>query len=124
MYKNKNIGAFGDVAAFSTMYSKNHATGGCGGVVYTTNEELFWKIRSYADRGKPFTRKCEHCGKPVPTGMHWFCSSECALSNGNHSRMDVGDGGEDFSPYRILDPVVRKRMRFTLDKGYQISTIK
>ncbi len=54
LYKKKRVGRFGDVAAFSTMFSKNHATGGCGGVVYTENEEYYWLIRSLADRGKPF----------------------------------------------------------------------
>lgn len=50
----KKVGTFGDIAAFSTMYRKAHATGPCGGVVYTKSEALYWKARSYADRGKPF----------------------------------------------------------------------
>ena len=50
----KKVGTFGDIAAFSTMYRKAHATGGCGGVVYTQDRSLYWKARSYADRGKPF----------------------------------------------------------------------
>jgi len=50
----KKVGTFGDIAAFSTMYRKAHATGGCGGVVYTRDRSLYWKARSYADRGKPF----------------------------------------------------------------------
>lgn len=50
----KKVGTFGDIAAFSTMYRKAHATGGCGGVVYTRDRALYWKARSYADRGKPF----------------------------------------------------------------------
>lgn len=51
---NQKVGTFGDIAAFSTMYRKNHATGGCGGVVYTKNEQLYRLARAYADRGKPF----------------------------------------------------------------------
>lgn len=54
LYKGKRVGRFGDIAAFSTMFSKNHATGGCGGLVYTENEDYRWLIRSLADRGKPF----------------------------------------------------------------------
>ena len=50
----KKVGTFGDISAFSTMYRKAHATGGCGGVVYTQDRSLYWKARSYADRGKPF----------------------------------------------------------------------
>ena len=54
LYKGKRVGRFGDIAAFSTMFSKNHATGGCGGLVYTESENYYWLIRSLADRGKPF----------------------------------------------------------------------
>ncbi len=48
------VGTFGDVAAFSTMFGKHFNTGGQGGMVYTRNEDLYWKIRQQADRGKPF----------------------------------------------------------------------
>lgn len=54
LYKGRRVGCFGDVAAFSTMYRKMHATGGCGGVIFTKNEDIYWSIRSLADRGKPF----------------------------------------------------------------------
>jgi len=54
IYKGERVGRFGDIGVFSTMFSKNHATGGCGGIVYTKNKELYWLIRSLADRGKPF----------------------------------------------------------------------
>jgi len=56
LYKRKRIGRFSDIAAFSTMFSKNHSTGGCGGLVYTENEDYYWLIRSLADRGKSFRR--------------------------------------------------------------------
>ena len=48
------VGAFGELAAFSTMSGKHHATGAQGGVVFTRDEELFWKARRFMDRGKPF----------------------------------------------------------------------
>lgn len=54
IYRGKLLGTFGQVAAFSTMSGKHHCTGGQGGVVYTRDEDLFWKIRRFADRGKPF----------------------------------------------------------------------
>ena len=50
----KQVGTLGDLATFSTMYRKNHATGGCGGVVFTGDEKLYHWVRAYADRGKPF----------------------------------------------------------------------
>ena len=46
-------GTFGDIAAFSTMFGKHHCTGGQGGIVFTKNEETYWKIRRASDRGKP-----------------------------------------------------------------------
>lgn len=54
LYKGRHVGTFGDIAAFSTMYLKNHATGGQGGVVYTRDPRHFVRIRQVADRGKPF----------------------------------------------------------------------
>lgn len=48
------VGTFGHVAAFSTMFGKHHCTGGQGGVVFTRDEALYWKIRRASDRGKPF----------------------------------------------------------------------
>ena len=50
------VGTFGDLACFSTMYRKAHATGGCGGVVFTKNEDLYHSVRACADRGKPSWR--------------------------------------------------------------------
>jgi perosamine synthetase len=47
------IGNFGDIAAFSTMYRKNHMTGGAGGVVYSEDLALFRQALAHADRGKP-----------------------------------------------------------------------
>ena len=48
------VGTFGDVAAFSTMFGKHFITGGQGGMVFTKSEDTYWRIRQYADRGKPF----------------------------------------------------------------------
>jgi perosamine synthetase len=52
--KGRKVGTFGDIGAFSTMYRKAHATGGCGGVVFTREESLYHQLRAHADRGKPF----------------------------------------------------------------------
>ncbi|MFO7973268.1 MAG: DegT/DnrJ/EryC1/StrS family aminotransferase [Candidatus Hydrogenedentota bacterium] len=53
-YNGQYVGTFGDIAAFSTMSGKHHATAAQGGVVYTKSEELYWKARQCSDRGKPF----------------------------------------------------------------------
>ena len=50
----KPVGTFGDVAAFSMMYGKHTCTGGQGGLVFTTSEEIYWRVRQNSDRGKPF----------------------------------------------------------------------
>ena len=55
LYKGRKVGTFGGIAAFSTMFSKGYATGGCGGVVYTRNQDYYWRVRALADRGKPFS---------------------------------------------------------------------
>jgi dTDP-4-amino-4,6-dideoxygalactose transaminase len=49
----RQVGTFGDVAAFSTMYRKGHMTGGCGGVVYARDLGIFRNALAHADRGKP-----------------------------------------------------------------------
>lgn len=48
------VGCFGEIAVFSTMFSKQHATGGCGGLVFTRNEALYHRVASLSDRGKQF----------------------------------------------------------------------
>ena len=53
-HRGQLCGSFGDIAAFSTMFGKHHASGGQGAIVYTRNEALYWNARRYADRGKPF----------------------------------------------------------------------
>jgi perosamine synthetase len=51
--KGRPIGNFGDIAAFSTMYRKAHATGGSGGVVFSNDIDLHHRALALADRGKP-----------------------------------------------------------------------
>jgi dTDP-4-amino-4,6-dideoxygalactose transaminase len=57
MVQGRQIGTFGDIAAFSTMYRKAHITGASGGIVYSRNLDLFHKALAHADRGKPSWRK-------------------------------------------------------------------
>jgi dTDP-4-amino-4,6-dideoxygalactose transaminase len=54
VYKGRMVGTLGTVAAFSTMFLKQHCTGGQGGVVFTKSTLLNARIRQLADRGKPF----------------------------------------------------------------------
>jgi perosamine synthetase len=48
----RRVGAFGDVAAFSTMYRKTLSSGGSGGLVFTTSEDTYRLAMAHADRGK------------------------------------------------------------------------
>jgi len=57
LYKGRKVGTFTEIAAFSNGFSKTLAAGGVAGIVYTKKEELYWKVRSLADRGKPFNKK-------------------------------------------------------------------
>lgn len=53
----QKVGTFGDISAFSTMYRKIHATGGCGGIIFTKDKNLYNLARAFADRGKPFFKE-------------------------------------------------------------------
>lgn len=50
----RKAGSFGHIATFSTMFGKHHASGGQGGMIFTTKEDFYWRVRRHADRGKPF----------------------------------------------------------------------
>jgi dTDP-4-amino-4,6-dideoxygalactose transaminase len=52
-HKGRQVGTFGDVAAYSTMYRKTSMTGGSGGVVYTRDRDIYHRAIAHADRGKP-----------------------------------------------------------------------
>lgn len=70
----KMVGTFGNIGCFSTMNSKHHCTGGQGGVVFTKDEDQYWRIRRSSDRGKPFN---------LASGS----SNECANINCNLSEL-------------------------------------
>jgi len=86
-YKGRKVGTIGDIAAFSTMFGKHHATGGQGGVVFTTSEDLHWKGRRAADRGKPFNMT--HDGNTV---MATNFSNVIASLNLNQDEMGAAIG--------------------------------
>ncbi len=54
IYKGKYVGTFGDMGAFSLMSGKHTTSGGQGGMVITDNENYYWAVKRFADRGKPF----------------------------------------------------------------------
>lgn len=93
IYQGKRVGTFGDVAAFSTMFSKAHATGGCGGLVYTQNEEIYWRCRALADRGKPFSSDRYPVGYPetavLPSLNFNLDELSCAIGRSTLARLQA-----------------------------------
>ena len=52
MYRNKNVGTFGDISTFSFYPGKNLGAYGDGGAVLTNNSRLAKKIRMIANHGR------------------------------------------------------------------------
>ena len=90
--ENRKVGNFSDIAIFSTMHSKNHASGGTGGLVFTQQEYLYHRIRSFSDRGKKFhltnfnSKDPDHIEFPALN----LGSNEisCAIGNSNLNRLN------------------------------------
>lgn len=51
IYKGKKVGTVGNVGTFSFCQSKHFTTGGEGGMVITTDEEIGWRCRAFRDHG-------------------------------------------------------------------------
>ncbi len=51
VYKGKKVGTVGHVGTFSFCQSKHFTTGGEGGMVITTDEEIGWSCRAFRDHG-------------------------------------------------------------------------
>ena len=49
-YKGQYLGTFGDMGCFSFQQSK-HMTTGDGGITITDDEETYWRLRLFADKG-------------------------------------------------------------------------
>ncbi len=58
-HKERYVGSIGDIGCFSLMSSKHMTSGGQGGMVITSDEEFYWNIKRFADRGKPFNSEEE-----------------------------------------------------------------
>ena len=55
-FNGRKTGSMGTLGAFSLMSGKHHTSGGQGGMVVTNDEALYWRAKSFADRGKNFGR--------------------------------------------------------------------
>jgi perosamine synthetase len=91
-HKGKCVGTFGDIAALSTMYRKSIASGGSGGLVYSTQEKIYHKILSHSDRGKRLWSKdyeesnAEHYLFPA---LNWNSDEfSCAIGAASLARLE------------------------------------
>jgi len=71
-YKGKQVGSFGDAAAFSFCQDKIISTGGEGGMLLTNTRNIWNKAWSYKDHGKSYNAvyNREH-----PPGFRWLHES-------------------------------------------------
>ncbi len=112
--RGKRVGRFGQTAAFSTMFSKAHSTGGCGGLVFTEDPDLYWRIRSLADRGKPF---CKPDYDPKDARLNLY-----PALNYNLDELSCAIG---LSTLSRLDEIIRRRLDIIerINEGLASSTV-
>lgn len=107
-YKGRMVGTFGEVAAFSTMFGKHHASGGQGGIVFTKSEERYRKVRWMSDRGKPFG---------LPAGS----TNVIAALNHNNDELGCAIGRVQL---RKLPDILARRRAFVSALANEISALK
>ncbi len=71
-YKGRSVGSIGHVAAWSFCQDKIMSTGGEGGMVTTSDRNLWLKMWSYKDHGKSWEAVHE---KQHPPGFRWLHES-------------------------------------------------
>lgn len=55
-WDGRRLGSIGTLGTFSMMSGKHHTSGGQGGMITTDDEGLYWRAKSFADRGKSYGR--------------------------------------------------------------------
>ena len=91
------VGTFGTYGAFSLMFGKHFCTGGQGGAVFCKTEDLYWRCRRAADRGKPFNL-------PEANG-NVICSLNCNLDE-----LGAAIGREQL---KKLPGIIARRQKFS-----------
>ena len=72
IYKGRSVGSIGHIGAWSFCQDKIMTTGGEGGMVTTSYQELWSKMWSYKDHGKSYEAVYE---KEHPPGFRWVHES-------------------------------------------------
>lgn len=89
----RRVGAFGDIAATSTMYRKTLFAGASGGVVYSTDETTHRRALAAADRGKPIWRRnydIRSPGQHLAPALNWNTDEfSCAIGLASVRRLDA-----------------------------------
>lgn len=67
-YRGKSVGAIGDIGAWSFCQDKIITTGGEGGMITTSSEELWSRVWSYKDHGKSWHAVHD---RAHPFGFRW-----------------------------------------------------
>ena len=91
VWTRRRVGTFGDIAAFSTMYRKTLTAGASGGLVYSTDQDIYHQAIAYADRGRPKWRKDYNNRNPgdalFPSLNFNTDELSCAIGLGSLSRL-------------------------------------
>ncbi|TQV82936.1 DegT/DnrJ/EryC1/StrS family aminotransferase [Aliikangiella coralliicola] len=58
-FGNQHLGTIGDAGCYSFCQSKHITTGGEGGAIFVSSEELAWKCRSFRDHGFDVAKRIE-----------------------------------------------------------------
>ncbi len=69
-YKERSVGSMGTISAFSFCQDKILTTGGEGGLVCTSDEELWNRAWSFKDHGKSFSAVYKHVHAPGYRLLH------------------------------------------------------
>ena len=101
IYKNKKVGAFGDIATWSFCQDKIISTGGEGGMISTNNKKLWLKLWSLKDHGKNYESVFY---KKHKTGFRWL--HDGLGSNYRMTEMQAVIGREQL---KSLDQILKKR---------------
>ena len=112
-YKDRNVGSYGDFAAFSFCQDKIMTTGGEGGMLVTNNEELWKRAWSFKDHGKDYdvVFHDEH-----PPGFRWLVKTL-----GTNYRMTEMQAAIGRIQLKKLDSWVEKRRKdaLILSEGFK-----
>ena len=115
MYKGKRVGSIGDVAAFSFCQDKIMTTGGEGGMLTTTDSEVWQRAWSHKDHGKSYDAvyNREH-----PIGFRWL--HESFGTNGRMTEMQAAIGRVEL---RNIDQLNEHRRRIAARYTERLSGI-